>query len=155
MIEEVGDLFTYSVNYGDSDKYVARVIPTNGMVSTTGKAIMGRGVALQAATKYKTLPTILGSLILSKGNRVHELPLEGGPIFVSFPTKYHWREPADLKLIERSAQELISLLNERNYDMVIMPKPGTGNGNLNWSKVKPVLESVFKNDTRITILTLW
>ena len=150
MIETIGNVFTY----GPPDAKIARVIPTNGETNAAGRAIMGKGVALQAATRYRDLPASLGALILSHGNRVHELLMEDGSIFVSFPTKGLWWKPADLKLIERSARQLLSLLNDRSYDMIVMPRPGVGNGQLTWDKVRPKLEKVFKNEDRIIILSI-
>ena len=60
MLEEKGNLWEL-----DGD---ARCITTNGTIKNDGRAVMGRGVALQAATLYPTLSLELGQFLNDYGN---------------------------------------------------------------------------------------
>lgn len=155
MLEKRGDLWTFQVDY--------RCITTNGFVKKNGEAVMGRGCAKQAATRWPGLPRVLGDLIHEYGNVTQEIgysTLTDGEIkhcawdLVSFPVKHHWREKADLALIERSAHQLVELVNEEpdpDEVEVVIPRPGCGNGQLDWEDVEPVIEPIL--DDRFTIIT--
>ena len=63
-------------------------ITTNGIVKSNGDAVMGAGIALQAAQIYPQLPKKLGSLLKEHGNHVAVLmELENEPAIIAFPTK--------------------------------------------------------------------
>ena len=101
-----------------------------------GKAIIGRGVARQAAERYGSLAETLGNLISRNGNHVHEL----GNSLVSFPVEETaWSYP-DLRIIARSAAELRAMADSSGWQQIIVPRPGCGGGGLSWPEVKPVLE---------------
>lgn len=138
-------------------------ITTNGYVNKQGDAVMGAGCALEARSKFPGIAHELGSLITDVGNHVHRLQTprhgwydgESGEEFttevLSFPVKHHWKERADMKLIERSAQELVALTDEWSFSSVAVPRPGCGNGHRNWEDVKPVIEPIL--DDRFIIVS--
>lgn len=111
-------------------------ITTNGQVSKSGRAVMGRGVAAQAAKMFPSLPALLGRCIAESGNHVHYL----GDGIVSFPVEHSPFEVPDLRLIERSARELAALADELGWQDVVVPRPGCGGGGLSWKEVRPLLE---------------
>ena len=150
MIEVKGDLWTFH-EWGQPV-----VVPTNGSVNARGECVMGRGVALQAARKFPSLARDLGARIrLTDDLRV--LRFIQLNLF-AFPVKFHWREPADLVLIERSAAQLAMILDdlaENGADVphpVYLPRVGCGNGRLLWKNVRPVL--VRHLDDRFTVVQL-
>lgn len=150
MRESVGDLFT---DFQDAD---AICITTNGFVKSDGCCVMGRGCAKTARDMWPGVDETLGDLISKHGNHVHGLFLPGDntaqpPAVFSFPVKHHWREEADLKLIRRSARELMAIINGMRLARVILPRPGCGNGRLKWKDVKPVLSKIL--DDRVTVVT--
>ncbi len=110
-----------------------RCITTNGITNVSGQAIMGRGVALQAANRYPELKTHLGSSLRSEGY---------WPEYniITFPTKHHWKQDANLELIAKSAKELQIMTLFNNWKQVLLPAPGTANGRLSWEDVRPILE---------------
>jgi hypothetical protein len=134
MIEVVGDLWTYPADW--------RVITTNGAVRRDGCAVMGRGCAKQATQKYPALQGLLGSQLKLRGNHVTEFSLWN---LLTFPVKHSWEQDADLVLIARSARELRGWLEDHDQPLVVLPRPGCGNGRLDWEVVKPLLLSLPDN----------
>ncbi len=133
MREIQGDLFEQRVD--------ATCITTNGYVKTNGQAVMGRGVALQAAERWPDLPRHLGERIRQSGNHVGVLAHnEMAGWIVAFPVKYHWRKPANTDLIRQSTEELVMLARQMRWNTVALPRPGCGNGGLSWSVVRRILE---------------
>ena len=136
MIEVKGNMWDADVD--------AFVITTNGFVKKNGEAVMGRGCALEAKEKMPTLPKDLGAEIKKHGNIPHSFAYEneeGESITIyTLPVKHNWWEKADIKLIEDSLSELVWLLDGGGDFKVAMPRPGCGNGQLNWEDVKPILE---------------
>lgn len=130
-------------------------ITTNGSVRRDGRAVMGRGCALQAAKKFPELPMQLG-MALQNGNCVKWLGVhymtESDPYkhLIAFPVKHAWYEKADLALIEKSAEELMMLATGMAFKSILLPRPGCGNGGLQWKDVKAVIEPIL--DDRITVV---
>lgn len=144
------------VNLWDCDApHVLLCITTNGYVKGNGEAVMGRGCALQAKTRYPDLPELLGANIKLTGNitRIFEpgvTPDLKGQL-CSFPVKENWWEEADLELIEKSAKDLVGLTNYFGFARVYLPRPGCGNGKLDWdTQVRPILEPLL--DDRFIIV---
>lgn len=114
-------------------------VTTSGSVGKTGRAVMGRGVARQAAERFPLLPEELGRRLLKEGNHVHLL----GSGIVSFPVEETAWSCPDLRLIARSAGELRRLADRESWRTVVVPRPGCGGGGLDWSEVRPLLERYF------------
>lgn len=129
MIEVAGDIWAYTT------KGII-VITTNGSLTRDGRAVLGRGVAKQAARSFPGLAEKLGMFIMEQGNHVFNL----GEGIVSFPVEETaWSLP-DLHIIARSAQELAALTDASGWQQVVVPRPGCGGGGLAWHDVKPLLE---------------
>lgn len=134
MIERCGDIWEH---LGKS----VIAVTTSGSVTRKGKAVMGRGVASQAALRFPDLPQVLGMLLKDLGNHVHRL----GEGMVSFPVEASAWECPDLRLISRSARELRELADREGWETVVVPRPGCGGGGLEWREVRPLLEEHFDN----------
>lgn len=117
-------------------------ITTNGVVKRDGNLVMGRGCAKEAALKWPTLPKELGKLVAEHGNHVYDFDLKSPNVkLYSFPTKNHYSDKSDLLLIERSLIELTAQVSLDHLQSVALPRPGCGNGGLDWEKeVKPLCE---------------
>lgn len=120
----------------------ARCITTNGSIRKDGRAVMGRGCALQAKARYPGVDRYLGMELARVGNHVTVLMDAGQWLLLSFPVKHVWSEPADHSLVERSARELVALADTEGWKRVVLPRPGCGNGQLRWEQVKPLLEGL-------------
>lgn len=149
MIEVKGNLWTYPAD--------VRVITTNGTVKKDGTCVMGRGCALEAKKMLPWLPQFLGSVISKNGNSPYLLDRSEDGQLYSFPVKHNWYGKADIRLIEESAKAIIPLINSQAYLLpygartIVIPRPGCGNGGLNWADVKPVLEPIL--DDRFHVIT--
>lgn len=135
MIEITGNLW-------DFYNQVPICITTNGTVKKNGEAVLGRGCAKEAKDRFPTLPLELGNLLRTTGNQVYFL--EDFALTV-FPVKHNWFEEADINLIAKSCQELVSIADQRGWTKVIVPRPGCGNGRLNWVDVQPILSKYLDN----------
>jgi hypothetical protein len=123
------------------------VITTNGHVTKSGKADLGRGCARQAGERFPGLALHLGSMLRELGNHVHYL----GDGIASFPVEENpWSVP-DPGLIRRSARELRALTDAMGWQCVIVPRPGCGGGGLCWNEARPLVEEYF--DDRFHIIT--
>lgn len=137
MIEVYGNLW----DYGSDSPTIGKIITTNGSLKANGACVMGRGCAKEAKDKFYGIDHLLGSMIKSRGNHCFLLQISFGSYIFSFPVKHKWFEVADLKLIEQSAKELVELTT--HLPSVVLPRPGCGNGQLEWSQVRPVIYPVF------------
>jgi hypothetical protein len=156
-----------------ANQYNAIVITTNGCVKKNGEAVMGRGIAKEATERYPNIQKHLGYMLLQNGNHVNIFNLPEWPnpknVF-TLPVKPEfglngemgWKAKADISLIERSIQELVTLINSLSYtnesgktysffQRILMPRPGCGAGGLRWEDVKPVIEPYL--DDRFTVAT--
>lgn len=128
-------------------------ITTNGFVTKTGKLVMGRGVALEAKQRIADIDVNLGYLV-RYANIPYALPSIGkdGKQYniVSLPVKPVWGEvgepgwqaKADVEFIVFSLQFLANNVVGYN-DTVYFPRPGCGNGGLDWyTEVKPAIIDV-------------
>ncbi len=139
-------------NLWDQRTLGAICITTNGDLNARQHAIMGRGVARQAKQLFPQVPRILGNRILNTGNHV-ALILDTTEIgLISFPVKHHWHEVADLDLIRQSTYELLGLNARHCFPQIYLPRPGCGNGGLDWKDVQPVLAPLL--DDRFTIVSV-
>ena len=149
----------------------ALIITTNGFVKTNGSLVMGRGCA-RVAMELWEIDKGLGTLVRQSGNHVHHVTnVEHGEnmdlAVVSFPVKpvrgdnslerfRDWEKPvpgwacvADVNIIKRSCDELLELAGRLQWEMVLMPKPGCGYGELSWATVKDILAT--KLDGRFVV----
>lgn len=125
-----------------------KVIPTNGIAFDVKegrtKAVMGAGVALQARQRFPGIEYDLGRLLKTHGNRVHVIQRgavwDESTTIITFPTKHHFHDQSDIALIERSARQLVEVVDEYGFPKVVLPRPGCGLGGLKWKQVCPVIE---------------
>lgn len=113
---------------------------------------MGRGIALDAKLRFPDLPKEFADRLKEYGNVVFTF---WDYHIITFPVKHHWKEMANLELIEKSAKALKEIFryNLSNIQTPIyMPRVGCGNGRQDWLKVKPILEKYL--DDRFIVVNL-
>jgi hypothetical protein len=157
-------------------------ITTNGFIKKNGEAVMGKGCAKAAAERWPQLPAILGNLITEHGNRVFRLLTVDRTEILSYPVKRirrtmeeeteipllvvrhmqnkfkvgsvvpGWALKAELPIIIRSAAQVLEIADRESWNQIILPRPGSGAGELEWQNhVKQALD--IRLDDRFTSYT--
>lgn len=114
-------------------------------VNTIG--VMGKGIALQFKNLFpnnfklysnacKNNEVKVGQLFVTE----EEALLVGKKIIVNFPTKTNWRLPSEYQYIKDGLIDLVKVIKEKKIKSIAIPPLGSGNGGLDWNKVKPILE---------------
>ena len=137
MIIKTLDIWDYKEQIDEGS--VMLCITTNGDTNSQGLAVMGRGVALQASKQYPGLSNNLGAKIKIWGGAPFGGILSTNPRLFSFPVKYHWKDKADISLIKWSTQVLATFMRNTSNRTVLLPRPGCGNGGLDWEEVEPIV----------------
>lgn len=126
-------------------------------VNTVG--VMGKGIALQfkeafpnnnkayiEACKQKKLEPGKLLAVLDENLQL------GKKLIINFPTKVHWRYPSKYEYIEKGLIALRELLQKEKIKSIAIPPLGSGNGGLDWNKVKPMIEQALSGlETEILI----
>ena len=129
------------------DANTVYIFTGNAYVRKDGALVMGRGAAKQVRDMYPSVQYELGALIQS----VHTSPYgvvfansAGFPIGV-FQVKEHFKQQADLTLIDYSCKMLTTIATQNNTLIYHMNYPGVGNGGLAEQYVQPLLETLPDN----------
>ncbi|HED38074.1 MAG TPA: Appr-1-p processing protein [Ignavibacteria bacterium] len=115
-------------------------------VNTVG--VMGKGIALQFKNTFpnnfklyvkacKDGEIKIGKLFVTED----ESMFTGKKIIINFPTKTTWRKPSEYSYIEKGLTDLKKIIHLKNIKSLAIPPLGTGNGGLNWNRVKQILEN--------------
>lgn len=113
-------------------------------VNTEG--IMGKGIALQFKKAFpsnfkfyekacKNKEFNIGEILVFKDRSL----MTGEKWIINFPTKTTWRKPSEYQYIEKGLDALIEKIKEYPIRSVAIPPLGSGQGGLNWQKVKEIL----------------
>lgn len=121
-------------------------VTTNGTVKKNGLLNMGKGNAKEVASVIPWVAEKLGQLVLAGGNKVY---YAGEKIF-SFPVEDTWLSQASITIVEKSAQELIALIDEMDIEKIYLPMPGCGKGGLSEAQVLKVIEPIL--DERVVLI---
>jgi len=114
-------------------------------VNTIG--VMGKGIALQFKNTFpnnfklyakacKNDEIKIGELLVTEDDSM----FTGKKMIINFPTKTTWRKPSEYSYIVEGLIDLVKIIKERNIKSIAIPPLGSGNGGLNWNKVKLILE---------------
>lgn len=113
-------------------------------VNTVG--VMGKGIALQFKeafpNNFKLYLDACKSKWLQPGRLlvVKEKTLLGDRIIINFPTKTEWYQKSKYEYIEAGLQSLAIELQKGEIKSIAIPPLGCGNGGLQWSKVRALIE---------------
>lgn len=76
---------------------------------------------------------------------------EENVIIINFPTKKSYKHPSKMEYIEEGLEELVKLIEEKNYESIAMPLLGCGHGKLDEKKV---IELIYKKLDRVNTKVL-
>jgi O-acetyl-ADP-ribose deacetylase (regulator of RNase III) len=116
--------------------------------------VMGAGLAADFKIEfpgnfsyYKSISdkgeTSLGKMVIYKVTKQENKNYDD-LIIINFPTKSSWKWPSKLEYIDMGLRDLIKIIKENNIKSIAVPGLGCGNGQLNWSDVKPLMEKHFE-----------
>ncbi|NPV56379.1 MAG: macro domain-containing protein [Anaerolineae bacterium] len=119
--------------------------------------VMGRGIALQfknafpdnfkayadACQREEVKP---GSMFVFETGK-----LTNPRYIINFPTKRHWRGQSRMEDIETGLTALAETIRRYNIHSIAIPPLGTGMGGLDWSEVKPRIESALQPLTDVHV----
>lgn len=125
-------------------------------VNTVG--VMGKGIALMFKEKfpenYKAYAAACKRGEVEVGRMfVTESPELSGPRWIiNFPTKKHWRNPSRLEWVVEGLRDLHSVIVQKGIRSIAIPPLGSGNGGLEWSQVRPTIESALGDLSGVDIV---
>ncbi len=119
-------------------------------VNTVG--VMGKGIALQFKKAYpnnykaykqacKNDKVEIGKLFVTTDSNTNS----GEKIIINFPTKKDWRKPSEYAFVEAGLKDLVQVIEGYNLESVAIPPLGSGNGGLEWEKVKKIIHQYLSN----------
>lgn len=119
-------------------------------VNTVG--VMGKGIALQFKKAFpnnyiayrqacEKEEVVIGKLFVGVDSNLQA----GEKIIINFPTKKHWRNSSQYSYIERGLDDLIKVIEEYRIKRIAIPPLGSGNGGLNWVRVKEMIKDKLGN----------
>jgi O-acetyl-ADP-ribose deacetylase (regulator of RNase III) len=121
--------------------------PAQTLVNTVNTVgVMGKGVAKTFKERYPEMFREYKDLCEKGRLQVGSLMLWRGSDkwVLNFPTKTTWRLPSQVNYIEAGLQRFVATYEELGITSVSFPPLGCGNGNLEWSTVKPLMERYLK-----------
>ncbi len=126
-------------------------------VNTEG--VMGKGIALQFKNAYPQVfkdyaqACKAGQVRLGHMD-VHDLGSIGGGArwVINFPTKGHWRSGSKLADIASGLNDLVATVKRLGIESIAIPPLGCGNGGLNWSDVRPLIDRAFADLPAVKVL---
>jgi O-acetyl-ADP-ribose deacetylase (regulator of RNase III) len=120
---------------------------TDALVNTVNTVgVMGKGIALQFKNafphNYKVYKKACaeGALDVGKLLFVKEETLERSSWIINFPTKKHWKGNSKYEYIELGLAELVRTIGGYPIRSIALPPLGCGNGGLDWTIVRPMIE---------------
>ena len=124
-------------------------------VNTVG--IMGKGIALMFKEAFPANYKAYEQACKRKEVRVGKVfaterqDLLGPKWIINFPTKEHWRNPSKIEWIKQGLDDLKLFVQTNKVRSVAIPPLGSGNGGLEWSKVKPLIEAALGSLKDVTV----
>lgn len=125
------------------------IVPINWTYNRNGNAVMGRGVAAQAAKFYPDLPGILGRYIMSQPT-MPEVTFHKDLILV--PVKRHWKDTASITFIDKSLRELTEAKTCVPHEEWYLPLLGAGFGDLEPLTSLTLMASILTSDNYTLVL---
>jgi len=108
-------------------------------VNTVG--VMGKGIALTFKQVYPEMFRRYQVLCDRKELDVGKLWLfkTEHKWILNFPTKREWRKPSKIEYIEAGLAKFVATYADHGITSVAFPELGCGNGELEWSEVRPLM----------------
>jgi O-acetyl-ADP-ribose deacetylase (regulator of RNase III) len=148
------------IRYTQGNLLDAEVEALVNTVNTVG--IMGKGIALMFKEAFPENFRLYaaacerGEVQIGRMFVTERPPLAGsgrGPRWIiNFPTKRHWRDRTRLEWVQAGLADLARLLQEKAIRSIALPPLGCGNGGLEWSAVRPLIEQALAGFPSVEVL---
>ena len=142
MVVVTGDLWAGPAN-------AWRVVPTNRMTRRDGSAVMGAGIALQAAKRFPGLPRAYG--VALRGGCMGLWAYAPGHV-LRLPTKHDWRDNADIGLVARGLCALRYFAKAHPDAAIRLPMIGAGLGRLPGADVRSLIDRTMGDLPSVTLV---
>ncbi len=126
-------------------------------VNTVG--VMGKGIAFQFRKKFPEMFRAYESACRAGEVRVGAMHVfdrgktePNARWLVNFPSKRHWREPSRMADIDAGLLDLVTVVRRLGIKSIAIPPLGCGLGGLDWSEVRPRIESAFEAEKEVRVL---
>lgn len=136
-----------TIEYKNGDMFEE---PTEAIVNTVNcVGVMGKGVALEFKRRwpenFSEYKKLCDARRLSPGSMFvfdnHDFLNDGTHRYlINFPTKQHWRSQSKIEYVRDGLVDFVRQVRELGIKSVAMPPLGCGNGGLDWSEVRPLIE---------------
>ncbi|HSK75893.1 MAG TPA: macro domain-containing protein [Thermoanaerobaculia bacterium] len=148
------------IHYTQGNLLDAEVEALVNTVNTVG--IMGKGIALMFKEAFPENFRLYaaackrGEVQIGRMFVTERPPLAGsgrGPRWIiNFPTKRHWRDRTRPEWVQAGLADLTRLLQEKAIRSIALPPLGCGNGGLEWSAVRPLIEQALAGFPSVEVL---
>lgn len=115
----------------------AIALPTNGSYRDDGSFIVDDEITKEFGLRYPDFEWQLGDKLFLYGNDVFYFQDSNS---FSFPIKERWFDKPNLKIIERSCQQLKNHPEYACGKPLLMPKVGCYNGGIEWEHLEKLLD---------------
>jgi O-acetyl-ADP-ribose deacetylase (regulator of RNase III) len=119
----------------------------DALVNTVNEiGVMGKGIALQIKDAFPEASRVYmdaakrGEVQVGRVLVTPTHALSGPRWIIHFPTKRHWRHPSKLQWVRDGLADLRRVIAELAITSIAVPPLGCGNGGLDWSDVRPLIE---------------
>lgn len=139
MREVQGNLWDY---YGKAPHVCC--IPINQTIKKNGRLVMGRGVAAQAKHRFRNLDLDVAVQFRRQATYVFWVRprvSDGHPNrnLLMVVTKNRWWQPTTASLLTSMLVELRQFAEANPFMTFILPRPGCGNGGMDWPYVRELM----------------
>jgi O-acetyl-ADP-ribose deacetylase (regulator of RNase III) len=120
--------------------------------------VMGKGIALMFREKfpenYKAYVAACkrGDVQVGRMFVTASPELSGPRWIINFPTKKHWRHPSKMEWVIDGLKDLRAVIAEKGIRSVAIPPLGSGNGGLDWLRVRPEIERALGDLTQVEVV---
>lgn len=120
--------------------------------------VMGRGVALlfkkAFPENFKAYSAACARGEVQPGRMfVFETGCRANPKYViNFPTKRHWREASRMEDVDTGLIALAETVRKHGIRSIALPALGCGLGGLNWSEVRPRIETAMRAVEQVHVM---
>jgi len=122
-----------------------KLFTANATVRKDGALVMGRGCALEAQQLFPGCNKVFGGIIKEYDGNIYGVILHPELPLGAFQVKWHFKDYAQLELIEYSVKMLSSMALAQPDKTFAVNFPGIGYGRLDRSVVLKVIEGLPEN----------